>query len=123
MQRFYNVCTRCYMADHSQEKCPQLQFWDEVWDEELFNNKESDIELNENEFQAPEAILIPYADKPCYEEAMRDFFNEDSIIIPIVEPFSTTHERPPDVSLPISSSTHVPSIKKSTAYYPPSRKA
>jgi hypothetical protein len=91
-------------------------FDESFWDEELFHNKEGEIELNENEFQVQEAILTPPKDEPCSEEAMRDFFEEESIIIPVGEPLSTPHERPLDVSLPISSSTHVPSIKKALEF-------
>ncbi|KAK9905259.1 hypothetical protein M0R45_000370 [Rubus argutus] len=88
-------------------------FDESFWDEELFNNKEGEIELNENEFQVPEAILIPHKDQECY---MKNFFEEESIIIPIVKPLSTPHELPQEVSLPISSSTHVPSIKEALEF-------
>ena len=92
------------------EACRDSDMDESFWDEKLFINKESDIELNENEFQEPEATLIPP------EEAMRDLFEEKFIIIPIVEPLSTPHERPPEVSLPLSSSTHIPSIKESLEF-------
>ena len=92
------------------EACGDSDMDEPFWDEEFFINKESDIELNENEFQEPEATLIPP------EEAMRDLFEEESIIIPIAEPLSTPHERPPDVSLQISSPIHIPSIKEALEF-------
>lgn len=66
-------------------------FDESFWDEELFNNKESEIVLNENEFQVPEAIIIPHEDQDYYK---KDFFEEESIIISVVEPLSTPHENP-----------------------------
>ncbi|KAK9928679.1 hypothetical protein M0R45_025802 [Rubus argutus] len=98
------------------DACGDSDTDESFWDEELFINKERDIELNASGFQVPEVILAPHEDEPCFEEAMRDLFKEESIIIPIVEPLSTPHELPQEVSLPISSSTHVPSIKEALEF-------
>ncbi|KAK9939298.1 hypothetical protein M0R45_015997 [Rubus argutus] len=47
---------------------------------------------------------------------MKNLFEEESIIIPVVEPLSTSHELPLEVSFPISSSTHVASIKEALEF-------
>ena len=57
--------------------------------------------------------MIPHEDQ---EDVVKDLFEEESIIIPIVEPLSTPHEQPLEVSSSISSSTHVLSIKEALEF-------